>query len=183
MPMVLPVPAPPPDVEAMTAEQWETARPTFDKGPKVDDGNEVTFYRTGPGDQPYPNDEWYGAYQRDVGREGVLNGRSLFVEIPGPPPESHAGYDIPFGDRIEDVSTVGNALFWSDWAGSTALQAGGRGSFTGEHVTIVRIPPGSVQGYMPSDPGMLQANTDRNLPGPWDQNMVIGQDRLAATSM
>jgi hypothetical protein len=171
----------------MTAPEWNLAAPNYDKGPAVDDGNEVTFNRSGPGDVPYPRDEWLGAYQRDVPHYGVENGRQLFTEIPGPPPEGHGGYDIPYNDLITDQSTIGTALFWSDWAGSTALQAGGRGSFTGEHVIIVRIPPGSIQGYQPSDPGMVQANNDRNLPGPWDQQIVLGGGTggysLAATSM
>jgi hypothetical protein len=64
------------------------------------------------------------------------------------------------------------ALFWSDWNASTAMQAGGRGSFTGEHVVIARIPPGSVQGYQPTY--MVQYNTDRAAPSPWDSLLSIG---------
>jgi hypothetical protein len=182
MAMVLPVPPTAGDVYAMTAQEWETAAPTNDKGPQIGDGNEVTITRGGPGDVMYPRDEWMGVDLRDVGHQGVENGRGLFVEIPGPPPEGHGGYDIAPTDAFIDHSSLNTALFWSDWAGSTALQAGGRGSFTGQHVVIVRIPPGSIQGYMPSDPGMVQSNTERNLPGPWDENLVIGQSRLAGTS-
>jgi hypothetical protein len=182
MAMVLPVPATKPDVEATTAEQWESAAPTYDKGPTIEDGNEVTFYRTGPGDVPYPHDEWMGVNLRDLPHEGVENGRGLFTEIPGPPPEGHGGYDLNDRDLIIDRSTQHQALFWSDWAESTALQAGGRGSFTGEHVVIVRIPPGSIQGYMPSDPGMAQANNYRNLPPPWDGEIILGQGQGAAVS-
>lgn len=183
MPYCLPVPSPPPDVEAMTAQEWETAAPTNDKGPSIGDGNEVTMYRTGPGDVLNPRDEWMGIDLRDLGHDGVENGRGLFYEIPGPPPEGHGGYDIPDRDLVIDRSTQHQALFWSDWAGSTALQAGGRGSFTGQHVVIVRIPPGSIQGYMPTDPGMVQANNARNLPTPWDSEIVLGQGQGAAVSM
>jgi hypothetical protein len=170
---ILPVPPPPPDVEAMTAEQWEQARPGLGDGPKVDDGNEVTMYRTGPGDQGFA-DQWLGINIGNAPHEGVENGRGLFTLIPGPPPETHKGYDFPDDNAIIDRSTTRQALFWSDWASSTALQAGGRGSFTGEHVVIARVPPGSTQGYMPTDPGMMQANNDRNSPEPWDAAIVLG---------
>lgn len=186
MAMVLPVPPTRPDEPDATAQQWEAAAPTVAGLPMLDiGGGSVAYYRSGPGDVQYPRDEWFGVNQRNVPHEGVENGRTLFVEIPGPPPEGHGGYDIPYEDHWNDQATApGAAMFWSDWAGSTALQAGGRGSFTGEHVVIVRVPPGSVQGYMPSDPGMEQLNTDRNQPGPWDQNRVIGGPYpLAATSM
>jgi hypothetical protein len=167
----------------MTAEAWETAAPTVDGPQHLGRGGAVTNYRTGPGDVAFPRDEWMGIDLRDVPHQGVENGRQLFTEIPGPPPEGHGGYDLPDLDMIIDRSTQHQALFWSDWAGSTALQAGGRGSFTGEHVTIVRIPPGSAQGYMPTDPGMQQANNARNLPMPWDAEIILGQGQGAAVSI
>jgi hypothetical protein len=166
---ILPVPPPPPDKEAMSAEQWETAAPTNAAGPKVDDGNEVTMYRTGPGDYGWA-DQWLNNDIADIPHDGVENGRGLFVGIPGPPPEGHAGYDIPDDDRIEDRSTWNRPLYWSDWYGSGS----GAQMMRGEHVVIARIPPGSVQGYMPSDPGMVQANNDRALPQPWDASIVLG---------
>jgi hypothetical protein len=157
----------------MTAAEWERAAPTYPDGPHVGIGNEVTQARTGPGDFGFA-DEWLGINIGDVPHDGVENGRGLFALIPGPPPEGHSGYDFPDTDKIIDRSTTRQALFWSDWNASTALQAGGRGSFTGEHVVIARIPPGSTQGYMPSDPGMEQPNNARNAPGPWDENITVG---------
>jgi hypothetical protein len=185
MGFVLPVPPPPPDIPDATAEKWEQAASTRDHSPMLHaGGGSVVMYRSGPGDDSVPNDEWMGIDLRDLGHEGVENGRGLFVEIPGPPPEGHGGYDFPHNDSsVIDRSTQHQALFWSDWAGSTALQAGGRGSFRGEHVIIVRIPPGSLQGYMPSDPGMVQANTDRNIPPPWDNNIVIGGPGMQPAAM
>lgn len=174
---VLPVPAPPPDVAAMTAEQWEQAAPTRDRGPKVDDGNEVTMYRSGPGDFPNSRDEWMGVDLRDVPHNGIENGRGLFVEIPGPPPEGHGEYQFT-PDSVISHSSQRTALFWSDWYGSTAANAGGGGSFRGEHIVIARIPPGSTQGYMPSQ--MEQLNTARQQPQPWDSQLTLGG---AAVSM
>jgi hypothetical protein len=171
---VLPVPPPPRDEPDATASQLEMAAPDFD-GPNLHvGGSSVAMYRTGPGDFGYA-DEWLGINIGDAPHDGVENGRGLFAGIPGPPPETHKGYDFPDEDAIIDRSTTRQALFWSDWNASTALQAGGRGSFTGEHVVIARIPPGSTQGYMPSDPGIVQANNARNTPGPWDANITVGE--------
>lgn len=175
MPFVLPVP---PTTQAETkyresAEQWETAAPERDSAPMIGvGGGPVTRYRTGPGDIPVPRDEWLDPTIYDLGHEGVMNGRGLFDMIPGPPPEGHKGYDFPDEDQIEDRSTRIQALFWSDWYRSTAANAGGGGSFRGEHVVIARIPPGSTQGYQPTD--MTQLNVGRNQPLPWDAALSVG---------
>lgn len=185
MPYVLPVP-PTTQMESRyreTAEEWEQAAPTDPNDPTLGHGGgPVTRYRTGPGDIPQPRDEWMGVGIRDIGHNGVENGRELFALIPGPPPEGHQGYDIPDTDLIIERSTSRQALFWSDWYESTAANAGGGGSFRGDHVVIARIPPGSTQGYMPSDPGMVQYNVDRNAPQPWDTNLTIGGGAGAAMS-
>lgn len=189
MPYCLPVPPPVRDEDKFktgSGEMWEQAAPERDAKPIIHHSRTVTRTRTGPGDEQnpaHPNDEWMGIDLRNLGHEGIENGRGLFVEIPGPPPEGHGGYDLPDRNAVIDRSTQHQALFWSDWAGSTALQAGGRGSFTGQHVVIVRVPPGSVQGYMPTDPGMVQANNARALPSPWDAEIVLGQGQGAAMSM
>lgn len=124
------------------------------------------------------HDEWLGITLRNVPHDGIETGRQLFVGVPGPPPEGHEGYDIPAPASVIHQSTQHQALFWSDWYGSTAANAGGGGSFRGEHVVILRVPPGSTQGYMPT--GMEQPNNARNAPSPWDQNLILGQ--LAAVS-
>jgi len=170
MAIVLPVPPPPPDMPGMTAPAWELAAPTYPDGPKVDDGNEVTMNRSGPGDYPNSRDEWMGIDLRNAGHDGVENGRGLFVGIPGPPPEGHGEYQFNAGG-VTDDSSQRTALFWSDWYGSTAANAGGGGSFRGEHIVIARIPPGSTQGYMPTQ--MEQLNTDRSAPSPWDTPLTI----------
>jgi hypothetical protein len=175
MPFVLPVP-PTTQAEARdreTAQEWEQAAPTAPDVPKIGPGGgPVTRYRTGPGDIPNPRDEWMGEDLYVVGRQGVMNGEQLFVQIPDPPPEGHGGFD-PFNDGpFIDHSSRNQALFWSDWQASTVLGASGAGSFRGEHVVIVRIPPGSIQGYQPTD--MVQANNDRALPGPWDTALTLG---------
>lgn len=173
MPFVLPVPATVPDVPDATAQIWETAAPDVGDGPLLKiGGGSVALYRTGPGDIPHPRDEWMGVDVYDLGHQGVEDGRDLFVQIPGPPPEGHKGYDFPDTDQIQDRSTRTQALFWSDWYASTAANAGGGGSFRGEHVVIARIPPGSTQGYQPTD--MTQLNVDRNRPTPWDTALTIG---------
>lgn len=159
-----------------SAEAWEQAAPTDDNDPQLGyGGGPVSRYRTGPGDVLVPRDEWMGVNVRDIGHNGVENGEQLFAGIPDPPPEGHQGYDLPDTDLIIERSHQVQALFWSDWYGSTAANAGGGGSFRGEHVVIARIPPGSRQGYMPSDPGMVQYNVARSSPPPWDTDLTIGQ--------
>jgi hypothetical protein len=169
----LPVPEPPPDTPPMTGLKWELAAPDMPKGPQVGQGNEVTMIRSGPGDSGY-SDEWLNPDIFDVPHNGQINGRAFFDTIPPPPPEGHKGYDFPDTDDIGDRSHRNLAIFWSDWYGSTTAGSGLCGSFRGEHVVIGRIPPGSTQGYMPSDPGMEQSNNDRSLPGPWDAAIVLG---------
>jgi hypothetical protein len=171
--MVLPVPPPPQD-EQPVGPNWELAAPTVPDQPQVPRGNEVTMTRTGPGDVTNISDQWMGEDIYAVTHAGVQNGRQNFVEIPGPPPEGHGGYDFPDSPPWIDVSTRLQALFWSDWYASVAANAGGGGSFRGEHIAIARIPPGSIQGYQPTDPGMVQLNTARNIPAPWDASLVIG---------
>jgi hypothetical protein len=190
MTYALPVPPTVPDVPDATGSQWEAAQPTADSLPQlVIGGGSVVMYRTGPGDVPYPRDEWMGISVRDVPRPEMQTGRENFVEIPGPPPEGHQGYDFPDEDLIINRSRQNQALFWSDFYGSTAAQAGGGGSFRGAHVTITRIPPGSQVGYMPTDPGMVQFNMNRGMPGPWDSNLILGtatpldQENLGSQNM
>lgn len=173
MPMVLPGPPPPPDEQVMDGLKWELAAPTNPSGPQVPRGNEVTMNRTGPGDVNVEVDQWSNVDIFPWPHGGIQNGRENFVNIPGPPPEGHGGYDFD-GQSTIDRSSSRQALFWSDWYASTAANAGGGGSFRGEHVTIARIPPGSIQGYQPTDPGMVQANNDRALPSPWDAGIVLG---------
>jgi hypothetical protein len=170
--MVLPVPPTIPDEPDATAEQWEQAAPTYPDGPRMlIGGGSVAMYRSGPGDYPQSRDEWMGVDLRDVPHDGVESGRSLFVEIPGPPPEGHGGYDFD-GQAVIDRAGQRSALFWSDWNATTAANQGGHGSFRGDHVIIARIPPGSTQGYMPTQ--MEQLNTSRQAPGPWDTQLTIG---------
>ena len=172
MGFVLPVPHVTPDTSDATAQQWETARPDYD-GPILHvGGGSVTMIRSGPGDQPTARDEWMGVTIYDLGHNGVESGEQLFERIPGPAPEGHKGYDFPDTDQIQDRSTRVQALFWSDWYGSTAANAGGGGSFRGDHVVIARIPPGSTQGYQPA--GMEQLNMSRAMPSPWDTALTIG---------
>jgi hypothetical protein len=181
---ILPVPEPSQDEEryTATAQTWEQAAPDYD-GPQLGyGGGPVTMSRTGPGDDPTSNDQWMGISIWDVGHNNIQNGRGNFVEIPGPPPEGHQGYDLADEDLIINRSTSRQALFYSDWEAATAANATGGGSFRGEHVTIARITPGSVLGYMPSDPGIVQANNSRNLPPPWDANIIVPNVPLAATS-
>jgi hypothetical protein len=175
MTYALPVPPTVPDEPDATGAQWEQAAPGYD-GPLLHvGGGSVAMYRSGPGDVPYPRDEWMGISIRDLGHNGVQDGRDNFIEIPGPPPEGHQGYDFPDEDLIINKSRQNQALFWSDWYGSTAATGGGGGAFRGAHVTIQRIPPGSQIGYMPTDPGMVQFNENRGMPGPWDANLVLGE--------
>src|SRR5262245_45153692 len=188
----LPIPPPPPDVPDATAEMWQQA----DGGPSPSSGSEwtnrpllpsggaVTMYRTGPGDVNGAVDQWMGEDIFVVPREGVMNGEQLFIEIPNPPYEGHGENDFANDGPKIDHSTRNLALFWSDWNASTALQAGGRGSFTGEHVVIRRAVPGSTQGYMPTQ--MEQLNTVREQPGPWDQQLLVARqeyiDRMRAST-
>lgn len=172
MPWVLPTDGVREYVAPMDAPKWELAAPDYPTGPPVPRGNEVTYRRTGPGDTFPMSDQYLGTDLYVVGRQGVMNGEQLFVQIPDPPNEGHGEYSFAQDGPKIDHSTRLQALFWSDWAGSTALQAGGRGSFTGEHVVIARVPPGSTQGYQPTQ--MEQLNTQRNAPPAWDTTATLG---------
>lgn len=172
MPWVLPTQATVPDEQVMTAPRWELAAPDYPTGPSVPRGNEVTMNRTGPGDTFPMSDQYIGTDLYVVGRQGVMNGEQLFVGIPDPPPEGHGEYGFAQDPPKIDHSTRLQALFWSDWYGSTAATAGGGGAFRGEHVVIGRIPPGSTQGYQPTQ--MEQLNTDRSAPAPWDAALSLG---------
>lgn len=169
MAFALPVPPTVPDVPDATAEQWEQAAPTDDNSPMLHiGGGSVVMQRTGPGDIPVPRDEWMDPDIFVVGRQGVMNGAQLFARTPQPPPEGHGGFD-PFNDPPKiDHSTRTLALFWSDWNATVQQQ-----QMRGEHVVIMRVPPGSTQGYMPSDPGMEQPNNVRQMPAPWDASLTI----------
>lgn len=159
----------------LTAEEAEQAAPNVDRPRTLGQGASVVMYRGGPGDQPSAPavDDWLEIY-RDVPHGGVQDGKSYFAQRPPVPPEGHGGYDVQgdYGQFI-DRATQTQFLAWSDWAGSTALQAGGRGSFTGEHVIIQRVTPGSYRGYMPAE--MVGPNVDRNAPPPWDAAITVGQ--------
>ena len=183
---VLPVPPPDPDQSYTSAETWEQATPTFD-GPSLGarEGAVTMNGTDGPGVVATARDEWLGITIYDVGHNGVEDGRQLFaLNAAVEPPEGHQGFDFPDTDQIQNRSTRHQAIFWSDWWGSTAANGMGAGSFTGQHVVIARIPPGSQQGYQPTDPGMVQANNARNSPPPWDSNLVVGsQGQGAAVSM
>jgi hypothetical protein len=177
---ILPTPGPVPNENPPTsALAWETTTgfsgPSGRETPQQDtpilgaQEGRVTHYRTGPGDLAGAHDSWLNPDIFVVGREGVENGRGLFVGIPGPPPEGHGGYD-PFNQPPKiDHSTRTLAIFASDWNGIVQQQ-----QMRGEHVVIMRVPPGSVQGYMPTDPGMVQANNARNMPSPWDTALTVG---------
>lgn len=161
---------------ALSAEQAEQAAPFDGARPLNPDGASVVAFRNGPGDNSYmPGvDEWADPLVYKITRDGVELGDALRVVNPGPtPPEGHGGWDIPAAEYppIVNSATRIQALFVSDWNASTAAK-GLSGSFTGEHVTIRRIRPGSDRGYMPSQ--MLPANQARALPGPWDAALVIG---------
>lgn len=160
---------------AGTAEQAEQAAPDNPNGPNYGRGSSNVEYRGGAGDQPTAPlvDDWLLIF-RDVPHDGAMDGIQLFEQRPVVPPEGHGGFDFPgeLGTFI-DRSTQTQYMGWSDWNASTGLQAGGRGSFTGEHIVIARIAPGSNQGYMPAD--MLAPNQDRNMPAPWDAAITIGQ--------
>lgn len=178
MPFLLPVtPArvSEPDNPETDGLKWELAAPEKDAAPILGprEGT-VTNRRTGPGDMSLVSDQWMDPDIYVVPRAGVMNGEQLFVMIPNPPPEGHGGYDPMNQGPVIDHSTTRQALFWSDWYSSTAANAGGGGSFRGEHVVIIRQPGGSVQGYMPSDPGMEQLNNRRQLPTPWDAVRTLG---------
>ena len=203
MPFFLPVPPPPEHEDAarrpLTAGLLQaTGGPTpgqiqpasastgVIEQPRVRDTDSVARYRTGPGDSG-SSDQWMGEDIWIVPREGVENGQQLFDRNQWQPPnEGHGEYNFAQAGPWIDHSTRNLALFWSDWNASTSLNAGGRGSFTGEHIAIFRIPPGSTQGYMPTY--MVQYNTQRDMPGPWDAQLALGpeqfiQRQLAATSM
>jgi hypothetical protein len=172
MPYVLPVDPIVPDEQVMTAPRWELAAPTYDVGPQVPRGNEVTMNHTGAGDTNPIADQYVGTDLYVVGRQGVMNGEQLFIQVPDPPNEGHGEYSFAQDGPKIDHSTRLQAIFWSDWYGSTAAQAGGGGSFHGEHVVIARIPPGSTQGYMPTQHEQL--NTQRQTPSAWDTLLTIG---------
>lgn len=183
----LPVPPPPADEPDATAQVWETASggpaPSVmgphAGGPQLPHGGSVTMVRTGPGDQNGSADQWMGEDIFVVGRQGVMNGEQLFDRnVWQPPNEGHGEYEFAQDGPFIDHSTRNLALFWSDWNASTALQAGGRGSFTGEHIVIERVVPGSTQGYMPTQ--MEQLNTARSQPGPWDDQLLAGRDQYIA---
>jgi len=154
--------------------------------PQIADTASQARYRTGPGDYDYV-DQWMGEDIWVVPRQGVENGLGLFTFNQWQPPnEGHGEYGFAQDGPWIDHSTRNLALFWSDWNAATSLNGGGRGSFTGEHIAIYRIPPGSTQGYMPTY--MEQYNTARDMPGPWDQQLLVGREQfiqrqLAATSM
>ena len=197
MPFYLPVPRPPlledKPREALTHGLLSaTGGPGPSEGtavtqlPQVGDTQVVTRSRTGPGDISPDADQWMGEDIFVVGREGVMNGEQLFKEIPGPPNEGHGEYGFAQDGPKIDHSTRNLALFWSAWHASTALQAGGRGSFNGQHVVIRRIVPGSTQGYMPTE--TAQRNNLRDMPGPWDAQLNAAREsylseQRAATSM
>jgi hypothetical protein len=186
MPYFLPVPPPPDDWADSTAAAWERAEggpgPSTDEtveGPTLPSGGAVTYYRTGPGDTG-DADQWMGEDFFVVPRQGVQRGRELFdLNQWQPPNEGHGEYEFAQDGPWLDHSMRNLALFWSDWAASTALQAGGRGSFTGPHVVIARVPPGSTQGYMPT--GAPQLNNERSMPGPWDAQLAAGRESYLAS--
>lgn len=166
-----PVEYPMPPVSAQQAEQ---AAPTNPAGPLNPHGSRVTW-DGGPGALPSGPavDDWLLLF-RDDPHDGAYDGKQLFATRSPAPPEGHGGYDVQgdygvFIDRATQTQFIG----WSDWASSTAAQAGGRGSFTGEHVVIARFAPGSYRGYQPNE--MTSPNQDRNLPAPWDAAITIGQ--------
>ncbi len=158
----------------LTASEAEQASPEVSLPRTLGQGASVVADGAGPGSQPGAQcvDEWLMLF-RDSPHEGVLDGKQLNATRSPAPPEGHGGYDIQgdYGIAI-DRSTQRQYFGWSDWAASTGLQAGGRGSFTGEHVIIQRIVPGSARGYMPAE--MTSPNQARNLPDPWDADIVLG---------
>lgn len=166
-----PIDWPMPPVSGTQAEQ---AAPGVQDAPQNPHGSRVTM-DGGPGalaSGPVV-DDWLLLF-RDDPHDGALDGKQLNATRSPVPPEGHGGYDIQgdygiFIDRATQTQFIG----WSDWASSTALQAGGRGSFTGEHVIIARFTPGSFRGYQPNE--MTSPNQDRALPAPWDAAITIGQ--------
>jgi hypothetical protein len=164
----LPVPEPVPNEQGpATAHDWEQAAPTADHMPVLDNTEGRVTYYTGPNRLAGVRDAWMNPDIFVVPRQGVMNGRQLFVGIPGPPPEGHGGYD-PFNDPPKvDHSTRTLALFASDWNGIVQQQ-----QMRGEHVVIQRVPPGSTQGYQPTD--MTQPNNERAIPAPWDAALSVG---------
>ena len=92
----------------------------------------------GPGVIPGVRDEWLGITIYDVGHNGVEDGRQLFaLNAAVEPPEGHQGFDFPDTDQIQNRSTRHQAIFWSDWVGSTAANGMGAGSFTGQYLRKV----------------------------------------------
>jgi hypothetical protein len=162
----LPVPEPVQNGQGpATAQEWEQAAPTVDHAPILDNTEGRVTYYSGPGRLPGVRDAWMDPDIYVIGRSGVMNGRQLFVGIPGPPPEGHGGYDPANDPPVIDHSTSRQALFMSDWNAIVQQQ-----QMRGEHVTIQRVPPGSTQGYMPTD--MSQLNNERDVPAPWDSSLV-----------
>lgn len=148
--------------------------------PTVRDTDVITRYRTGPGDVNPTIDQWMGEDIFIVPRPGVMNGRQLFDQnVAQPPNEGHGEYDFAQDGPFIDHSTRDLALFWSDWNASTSLISGGRGAFTGQHVVIARAVPGSTQGYMPTE--TAQRNNERNMPGPWDQQLLTAREDYIAS--
>lgn len=165
---ILPMPPPAP-VRAPQALALATlAAPDYD-GPAAPAGSSVIVDQNGPGAQPTAPavDDWLNPTIRDVPHTGDMDGKGLFAMLPNRPPEGHQGYDLPDQDLIINRAHQVQALFASDWNTTMRTQQ------TGGHVVIVRIPPGSMVGYMPVE--TAQPNNARNAPGPWDAALVLGQ--------
>lgn len=174
----------PPKNPPTTAAELLKADPPVANAPITGEGSSVVRHKGGPGDYSdapgaaviagfMPGvDEWHDPIIRPVPHGGVELGDQLRVVNPAKtPPEGHGGWDIPSHGSFIDVSTQTQALFSSDWVRSTAAK-GLSGSFTGAHVTIRRIRPGSDQGYQAQQ--MTFPNQDRALPTAWDANIIIG---------
>ena len=171
MSWILPVPPPQTDPynPPTAAESWERAAPTVPNAPMIGPHEgKVSQQQQGPNANPDVRDNWMDPDIFVVGRQGVMNGRQLFDQIPIPPHEGHGGWEDIYntGPKI-DHSTRTLALFASDWNGIVQQQ-----QMRGEHVTIQRVPPGSTQGYMPTD--MTQPNNQRDVPAPWDASLTAG---------
>jgi hypothetical protein len=171
----LPTPQTPVLNVATTAEAWERAAPGYD-GPNLDSHEgRVTARYLGPAADPRARDDWMGEDIFVVPRPGVMNGRQLFdMNQWQPPNEGHGEYGFAQDGPFADHSTRLLALFWSDWVGSTAKNYA-QPAFDGSHVVISRVPPGSVQGYMPTY--MEQYNTKRDMPGPWDAQLYAAREQ------
>lgn len=165
---------------ATTAAALEQAAPANARGPAQPNGSSVVRHKGGPGDVSFmPGvDEWVDPDNYAVPHSGVELGDALRILNPAKtPPEGHGGWDIPAGEYgpIINASTRHLAYFISDWNASTAGK-GLSGSFDGGHVVIRRVAPGSQVGYQPSQ--FLNRNQDRQLPGPWDANLIVGAGSL-----